>query len=105
VTRITLAPEVLDDFERFLDHMARFDVAEASGRIEEITRAIDVLAEHPLVGRPVRGGKRELVIGRDACGYVALYRYVARIDTVFVLAIRHQRERGYKRGGTPQPRS
>ena len=41
----------------------------------------------------------ELVIGRDSHGYVALYRYVAAIDTVFVLAIRSQREAGLARGG------
>ena len=41
---------------------------------------------------------RELVIGRGSRGYVALYRYVAQIDTVFLLAVRGQRESGYKRG-------
>jgi len=40
---------------------------------------------------------RELVIGRGAVGYMALYRYVAGIDTVFVLVIRAQREAGYVR--------
>jgi hypothetical protein len=40
-------------------------------------------------------GKRELVIGRRSHGYVALYRYVAEIDTVFILAIRSQRDAGY----------
>jgi hypothetical protein len=30
-------------------------------------------------------------------GYVALYRYVEQADTVFVLAIRSQREAGYGR--------
>jgi hypothetical protein len=38
----------------------------------------------------------ELVIGRASRGYGALYRYVAAIDTVFVLALRAQREDGYK---------
>jgi hypothetical protein len=45
----------------------------------------------------VRGGKRELVIGQASRGYVALYHYVAAIDTVFVLAVRSQREAGFKR--------
>jgi plasmid stabilization system protein ParE len=45
----------------------------------------------------VRGDMNELVIGRHAHGYVALYRYVAAIETVFVLAIRSQREAGYAR--------
>jgi hypothetical protein len=40
---------------------------------------------------------RELLIGRESRGYVALYRFVAAIDTVFVLAVRRQRESGYKR--------
>jgi toxin ParE1/3/4 len=30
-------------------------------------------------------------------GYVALYRYASEIDTVFILALRSQREAGYKR--------
>jgi toxin ParE1/3/4 len=97
MARVELAPEILDDFDRFLDHMARFEVTGAPARIGQIVQAIDILAHSPLIGRPVRGGKRELVIGRESRGYVAMYRYVARIDTVFVLAIRNQREAGYRR--------
>ena len=47
-------------------------------------------------GRPARDGKRELVIGRDSRGYMTLYRYVASIDTVFVLSIRSRNGQGYK---------
>ena len=97
MARVELAPEVLDDFERFRNHTARFEIADAPARIAEIVQAIDILTHSPLIGRPVRGGKREVVIGRNARGYVALYRYAARIDTAFVLAIRSQREAGYKR--------
>ena len=50
-----------------------------------------------MIGRPARRELRELVIGRRSRGYVALYRYVAEMDTVFVLAIRGQREAGYSR--------
>jgi toxin ParE1/3/4 len=35
--------------------------------------------------------------GRGSRGYVALYRYVPEVDTVFLLAIRSQREAGYAR--------
>ena len=38
-----------------------------------------------------------LGIGRRAHGYVALYRYAEKIDTVFVLALRSQCEAGYAR--------
>lgn len=97
MARVELAPEVFDDFDRFFDHMARFEIAAAPERIAELLEAVQILSTSPLIGRPVREGKRELVIGRASRGYVALYRYVADIDTVFVLAFRNQRESGYKR--------
>lgn len=97
IVRVELAPGVLDDFDRFFDHMVRFEVTDAPARIEEIVRAMDLLTYGPLIGRPVRGGKRELVIGRDGHGYVAVYLFMPGVDTVFVLALRSQRERGYKR--------
>ena len=62
----------------------------------EILEAIQILTHSPLIGRPVKDGKRELVIGRATRGYVALYRYVAAINTVLLLAVRAQREAGYK---------
>ncbi len=96
MARIELAPEVFDDFNRFLDHMDRFEVEDAPARIGDIVQAIQILVHSPLIGRPVKGSRRELVIGRDSHGYIALYRFVAAIDTVFVLAIRSQREAGYK---------
>ena len=40
-------------------------------------------------------GKRELVIGQDAQGYVALYLYLAELKTIFILAVRGQREAGF----------
>lgn len=86
--RIELAPEVFDDFDRFFDHIAQFDPASAPQRIGEILEAIQILTHSPLIGRPVKDGKRELVIGRATRGYLALYRYVTVIDTVFVLALR-----------------
>jgi plasmid stabilization system protein ParE len=97
MARVELAPEVFDDFDRFLRHMAQFEVQDAPARIVEIVQAIQILTHSPLIGRPATGGKRELVIGRGTRGYVALYRFVADIDTVFVLAIRSQREAGFKR--------
>ena len=97
MSRIELAPEVADDFDRILEHLAEFDAKDRNERIHEIIQAIGVLENNPLIGRPVVGKMNELIIGRDAHGYVALYRYVAAIDTVFVLAIRAQREAGYVR--------
>jgi len=96
MTRIELAPEVLDDFDRFFDFIAEFDVGSAPERIGKIVEALDILKTSPLMGRTVKGGKRELIIGRRSRGYVTLYRYMQPLDTVFVLAIRSQRESGYR---------
>ena len=95
MSRIELAPEIGDDFERILEHLLAHEGTEAPSHIEDIIKAIDVLERNPLIGRPIRADLRELVIGRRARGYVALYRYVAELDTVFVLAIRAQKEAGY----------
>ena len=95
--RIELAPEVLADFDRFIDHLEEHGVDDAQQRIGAFIEAIDILASSPGVGRLAKGGLRELVIGRASRGYVALYRFVPAIDTVFVLAVRSQRESGYER--------
>ena len=97
MSRIELAPEVGEDFDRILDHLVEHEAADAKSRIEDILRAIDVLERNPLIGRRVRADLRELVIGRSTRGYVALYRYLVALDTVFVLAIRAQKEAGYAR--------
>ena len=97
MARVEMAPEVLEDFDRILEYQAQNKVSEGAARIMEIVRAIDVLAHSPLIGRPRSDGKRELVIGRKARGFLALYQYVNEIDTVFVLAVRSQREAGYAR--------
>ena len=97
MSRIELAPEVAGDFDRILDHLAQYEVENRTARIDEIIQAINVLEHNPMIGRPASGQMNELVIGRHSHGYVALYRYVAAIDTVFVLAIRSQREAGYAR--------
>jgi len=100
MARIELAPEAFDDFDRFFDHMAELgDAADTPPRINEIVDAVDILAHSPLIGRKVKGGNRELVIGRASRGCVALYRFLPDIDTVFVLDFRSRREAGYKRIG------
>jgi toxin ParE1/3/4 len=97
VARIELAPEIQDDFDRIFEHLSKYAVEDVPGRIREIIQAIDVLQYNPLIGRVVSADTRELVIGRRARGYLALYRYIEPADTVFVLAIRSQREAGYER--------
>ena len=100
MARIELAPELTEDFDRILNHLLAHEAADAVSRVQAVINAIDILEENPLIGRPVKADLRELIIGHGARGYVALYRYVEEVDTVFVLAIRGQRESGYDRGLT-----
>lgn len=96
MARLELAPEVGEDFDRIIDHLAQYQVEDPGARIREIIEAINVLEHSPMIGCPANNNdKRELVIGRRSHGYVASYRYVAEIDTVFILAVRSQREAGY----------
>jgi plasmid stabilization system protein ParE len=97
MARVELAPEVLDDFERILDHLLEHGSTDAPQRIARIVEAFDILQAHPLIGRPASSAQRELVIGQGTRGCVARYCFVADIDTVFVLAVRSQREAGFRR--------
>ena len=97
MARVELVPAVLDDLDRIVAHLHQHEVADADARVEQIIGALDVLAGNPLIGRPAGGDRRELLIGRDAQGHVALYRYLPVIDTVLVLAVRGQREGGCAR--------
>ena len=95
MSRIELAPEVVDGLDRILEHLHAHDGTDVPSHVEDIIKAIDVLERNPLIGRPARADLRELVIGRRARGHVALYRHVVELDAVFVLAIRAQKEAGY----------
>ncbi|MDP1565583.1 MAG: type II toxin-antitoxin system RelE/ParE family toxin, partial [Polaromonas sp.] len=61
-----------------------------------IFEALEILALHPEIGRKVHFGQRELVISRGRTGYLALYRFLPHIDRILILALRHQRESGYR---------
>lgn len=95
MTQLKLAPELALDIARIVAHLHAHQVADVQARIDQIIDALDILLRHPQIGRPAPQGQRELVIGRDARGYVALYRYDEIEDTVAVLALRSQKEAGF----------
>jgi plasmid stabilization system protein ParE len=92
---ISYAPRASSDLIRLIDFLAESDPSAAAETADLIASAVEALQRHPLIGRPVESGYRELVISRGRSGYVALYRYDEARDGVHVLAIRHQREAGY----------
>jgi plasmid stabilization system protein ParE len=86
----------LVDLERLSDFLLATDPQAAEGTAILIFEALEILVQHPEIGRKVHFGQRELVISRGRTGYLALYRFLPHIDRVLVLALRHQRESGYK---------
>ncbi|HXZ06870.1 MAG TPA: type II toxin-antitoxin system RelE/ParE family toxin [Paraburkholderia sp.] len=70
----------------------------AAKQIDDIVRALDVLQSSPQIGRPLGGASamREWVISNGAHGYLALYRFIAELDVVLVVAIRSQGELRYR---------
>lgn len=95
MARLIYAESALWDLERlaeFLIESERLAALEAVGLIEE---AVLVLRRHPLIGRAVESGLRELLISRGRSGYVVLYSYEEMEDIILIVAIRNQREAGY----------
>lgn len=87
--------QALGDLHRLVEFLAETAPQSAEETAELIVSAVDVLGRHPLIGRPVESGLRELIISLGKTGYVALYRFHPRRQLVWVLRIRHQREVGY----------
>jgi plasmid stabilization system protein ParE len=90
--RLAFAPAALDDLDRLADFLLESSREWARETAPLIVSGLGLLKEHPLAGRPVEHGLRELLISRGRSGYVALYRYDPTSDTALVLRIRHQRE-------------
>jgi toxin ParE1/3/4 len=95
---IRLSPRAQRDLDRITDHLLAHEVAGVDARMAEILDALQLLVRHPMIGRPAAAGLRELVIGRGAHGYVALYHFDAAHEEVLVAALRAQREAGFGEG-------
>ncbi len=81
--------------ERLAVFLRDGDADAARETVPTLMRGLAILKEHPLMGRKVEAGLRELVIARGKSGYVALYDFDVAKDSAIVQAIRHQREHGY----------
>jgi plasmid stabilization system protein ParE len=93
--RIEFARQAFAHLERIFEFVAAHSPQLALSVTQKIRSAIEILEVHPLIGRRVEDGLRELVISQGKGGYVALYRFVEDEAVVWVLGIRHQRDVGY----------
>ena len=95
---IVFDTEALDDLDRIFEFLAEHDPEAAVDQIEKLHGAIAVLDQHPMIGRTIGSAStlRELVISQGRSGYVALYEYSAADEFIRIVAIRHQREAGFR---------
>lgn len=98
MAQVGFSARAFEDFERVFDFYANDDLELARDQVQAIQQAVAILADHPLIGRLVKHGLRELVISRGKTGFVALYRFSPQLDQVRILRIRHQRELGFPQG-------
>ncbi len=95
MTRWVLAAAAAEDLERLLEFLLERFPRDVVQTVDLITDALNILQQHPRIGRPREVALRELVISRGKTGYLALYEYDEVADLVIVLAVRHQREQDY----------
>lgn len=95
---IAFAPGALLDLEEIFEFNLARDPKAALAHIPGIRSAVEILEQHPEIGRPIdlRSGLRELVISRGKTGYVALYAFDPVSGLIRVLAIRHQSAAGHR---------
>lgn len=92
MARIELMPDAIGDLDRIVNYLVQSKSSNIPKKIQEIQQAISLLENNPRIGHAISADKRELFIGQRRHGYVAVYSYLADIDTVFVLTIQSQRQ-------------
>lgn len=92
---VEITQRALADLERLFDFIAAENPKKAHEQVLSVRKAFELLADHPLLGRSVEEGRRELILSRGRYGYIAKYRWLPAEDVVLILAVRHQHEAGY----------
>ena len=95
--QVIFAPSAIRDLERLRELLRPKNPAAAKRAGQSIIKAVKVLGPQPQIGRPVPDMSeqyREWPIDFGDSGYVARYRFDG--ETVTILAVRHQKEAGYR---------
>src|SRR3977135_2689315 len=95
MARVQITVRALADLERLFDFLAKHNPKLARERLLSVRRALELLADHPLLGRDAEDGRRELILLRGRDGYIAKYRWLPAEEIVLILAVGHHREAGY----------
>ena len=95
--RIVVTAGAAAGLERCRRFLAEKNPLAAKRAADAVERHFSLLEAYPEIGRPEPDEPelRELLVPFGDSGYVALYRFIAEEDAVFILAFRHQKEAGY----------
>ena len=86
----------IDGLARVHAFLAEIDPDMAQQALDAIEAGADILEQFPNAGRPaddLEPDHRELLIPFGGSGYALFYEVVG--DSVFMLAVKHQKEAGY----------
>jgi plasmid stabilization system protein ParE len=95
--RLIWSPRALLDVQRLYRFLATKNPSAATRAVHAIRQGVTMLGLRPEIGRPVEDMEeafREWQIEFGDSGYIARYRVDPDIDTVVILAVRHQKEAG-----------
>ena len=97
MSRIIITEEAVKGLKRCRLFLMEKNPHAAMRAAQTIKRSFSLLQAEPKMGRPLNdlSELRELVIPFGESGYITLYRYEEKIDLLYVLAFRHQKEVGY----------
>jgi plasmid stabilization system protein ParE len=84
VATVEITQRALADLERLFDFIAAENPQKAREQILSVRRAFELLADHPLLGRPAEEGRRELVLSRGRYELIAC-RSTRRAKTTWSL--------------------
>ncbi len=102
VPQIIITEEVVQGIEHCRLFLREKNLHAALRAAQAIKNSFALLQAEPEIGRPVGDllELRELIIPFGESGYVALYRYEIKTDSLYMLAFRHQKEVGYEQGSS-----
>jgi len=96
MSRLIWSAAALADVQRIYRFLAAKNLLAAREAVKTIRLSMNILVQHPEVGRPVEEMEpeyREWPISFGSSGYIALYRFDGQ--SAIVVAVRHQREAGF----------
>jgi toxin ParE1/3/4 len=93
------SPKSIECIQRLYNFLAEKNIEAAKAAAALIWKQARLLETFPQAGRPADGlepGHRELIIPFGSAGYVLLYHIPEGSLAITVLAVRHQKEVGYR---------